>query len=382
MPESSVQPAGPVNAALSVRIAVKQSESFSLDVEFLAPAGFTILFGGSGAGKTTILDSIAGLVRPQTGRIALGEGERVLFDSALGIDVPVGQRKVGYLLQNLALFPHLSVEQNVQYGLAHIDRAMRRERAAKILESFQIAHLARHKPGEVSGGERQRAALARSLVIDPTVLLLDEPLSALDTTTKSKIIDDLRVWNADHGIPIIYVTHATREAYALGDHMVVLESGRVVVEGTPSDVLQSPTQETVANLAGFENVFDALVTAVNQNYGTMLCHPAGSAIEIEVPMTRAVQGEAVRIAIRAGDIMLAAERPHAISARNVFAGRLLSLERRGATVIIRSDAGGAYFESHLTPQAVEELGLQPGRQVWLVIKTYSCHVVERSSPPS
>jgi molybdate transport system ATP-binding protein len=380
--ESSDKPTGSVSVALSVRIFMKRSETFSVDVEFLAPAGFTILFGKSGAGKTTILDSVVGLVHPNAGRIALGAEGRVLFDSALGINVPVGKRKVGYLFQNLALFPHLTVEQNVQYGLAHMDRQARRERSAKILESFQIAHLARHKPGEVSGGERQRAALARALVIDPTVLLLDEPLSALDSTTKSKIIDDLRTWNADHGIPIIYVTHATREAYALGDHMVVLESGRVLAQGTPSEVLQSPNQETVANLAGFENVFDASITAVNQKYGTMLCRPAGSEIEIEVPLTRAVQGEPVRIAIRAGDIMLAVERPHAISARNVFAGRLLSVERRGATVIIRVDAGGAHFESQVTPQAVEELRLQPDRQVWLVIKTYSCHLVEPSSPPA
>jgi molybdate transport system ATP-binding protein len=213
-------------------------------------------------------------------------------------------------------------------------------------------------------------------------LLLDEPLSALDTTTKSKIIDDLRAWNDHHGIPIIYVTHATREAYALGDHMVVLESGRVLAQGTPSEVLQSPNQETVANLAGFENVFDASVTAVNQDYGTMLCRPVGSEIEVEVPLTRAVRGAPVRVAIRAGDIMVAVERPHAISARNVFAARLLSVERRGATVVIRIDAGGAHFESHLTPHALEELNLHPGHQVWMIIKTYSCHLVERSSPPA
>lgn len=367
-------------AALSVRISRQQSGSFCLDAEFIALPGFNILFGASGSGKTTVLDSVAGLTRPDTGRIALGD--RVFFDSQQGIDVPVGKRKVGYLVQNLALFPHLTIEQNVQYGLARMGKKSRRERTAQILESFQIAHLARRKPGEVSGGERQRAALARSLVIDPTVLLLDEPLSALDTTTKSKIIDDLRAWNARHAIPIIYVTHATREAYALGDHMVVLESGRVLAQGTPNDVLASPKQETVANLAGFENVFDAAVTAVNEEYGTMLCRPQGSEIEIEVPLARAIRGQPVRIAIRAGDIMLATEHPSAISARNVFAGRIVSLDRMGATVIIVVDAGGARFEAHLTPKAVEELRLEPARQVWLVVKTYSCHLVERSSPPT
>ncbi|MGO9056288.1 MAG: molybdenum ABC transporter ATP-binding protein [Candidatus Binataceae bacterium] len=374
----NAQPEVSRSPVLSVRVVKKQSEGFCLDAEFFAPPGFNILFGASGSGKTTLLDSVAGLTSPDAGRIALGD--RVFFDSRQRIDVPVGKRKVGYLVQNLALFPHLTIEQNVQYGLARMDTRSRRERTAQILESFQIAHLARRKPAEVSGGERQRAALARSLVIDPTVLLLDEPLSALDSTTKSKIIDDLRAWNASHAIPIIYVTHATREAYALGAHMVVLESGRVLAQGTPNDVLAAPKQETVANLAGFENVFDAAVTAVNEEYGTMLCRPHDSEIELEVPLARAIRGQPVRIAIRAGDIMVATEHPSAISARNVFAGRILNLDRMGATVIIVVDAGAARFESHLTPKAVEELRLEPGRQVWLVVKTYSCHLVERSSP--
>ncbi len=179
--------------------------------------------GPSGGGKTTLLNCIAGLVRPGRGRIAIGG--TVLFDSESRIDVPVQKRRIGYVFQNLALFPHLTVAQNVQYGIMRIPSAERRARMMALLESFRIPHLADRKPGQISGGERQRAALARSLVTDPAVLLLDEPLVALDNAAKARILDDLRAWNAAHSIPIIFVTHAPEEAFALGERVVVIESG-------------------------------------------------------------------------------------------------------------------------------------------------------------
>ncbi len=161
-----------------------------------------MLFGPSGSGKTTLLDCVAGLTTPEAGRIALGE--RVLLDSSAHINVPVAKRGVGYVLQDLALFPHLTVERNVEYGLAHLPRSDRSQQAATMLLEFRIDHLRRQRPAEISGGERQRAALARTLVTDPCVLLLDEPLVALDVAAKAKIIDDLRRWNQTHRIPILY----------------------------------------------------------------------------------------------------------------------------------------------------------------------------------
>src|SRR6202789_1956045 len=262
---------------------VSAERQFTLDVKFSAAPGFTILFGPSGAGKTTILDCVAGLATPDDGRITVDD--RVLFEENAGgknnnrgenrepvrKNGPGGKGGVGYVLQDLALFPHLSVEQNTEYGIANLPRAERKQRASAMFEEFRIAHLRRRFPGEISGGERQRVALARALVTDPCVLLLDEPLAALDAATKGKILDDLRRWNQAHRIPILYVTHSREEVFALGERVLVLEEGRIVVQGTPHEVLGAPLQETVAQLAGFENIFDATVESVHQDRGTMLC---------------------------------------------------------------------------------------------------------------
>jgi molybdate transport system ATP-binding protein len=360
------------SAGLDARIRKRFAGGFALEAAFHADPGFTILFGPSGSGKTTLLECIAGLATPDAGRVAIGP--RVLFDSDRKISVPVPARSIGYLFQGLALFPHLTVEANVTYGLAGKPAEVRRARLKEILESFRVAHLGARKPGAISGGERQRVALARSLVTDPLLLLLDEPLSALDAIVKSKIIDDLRAWNTSRNIPIIYVTHSPEEAYALGERIVVLESGAILAQGSPQQVLEAPRHETVAQLAGFENIFDATVTAVREEQGTMRCRLGSSALELEVPLLRTEAGWATRVAIRAGDILVATARPEGISARNTFPGRLVSLERRGVTVIATVDSGVS-FEVHLTPSAVEALGLGPGQQIWLVIKTYSCHLV-------
>src|SRR5262249_52612989 len=233
----------------------------------------------------------------------------------------------GYVFQNLALFPHMTVEQNIQYGLAKLSADERRHRMMTLLESFRIQHLIARKPGQISGGERQRVALARSLVTNPAMLLLDEPLSALDQASKSRILDDLRDWNATHGIPVLYVTHSPQEAFAVGEHVVVLQSGRILAQGTPLEVLSAPRHETIAQIVGFENVFDATVISVDEAHGTMLCQLNDCMAQLEVPLGRAEPGAPVRIAIRAGDIILATERPRGLSARNVFLGKVGSIRR-------------------------------------------------------
>jgi len=374
-------------AGLSARVRKRLAgpgQEFVLDVEFQAATGFTILFGASGAGKTTLLDGIAGLIRPDAGRIAVGE--RVLFEAARQIDVSTAKRQIGYVFQSLALFPHLTVDENVQYGLAHLPQAERRGRAAAILQAFRIAHLARRPAREISGGESQRVALARTLVTDPAVLLLDEPLAALDAPTKAKIIDDLRYWNRAHRIPILYVTHSRDEVFALGERVLVLDAGRIVAQGTPHQVLSAPQVETVAQLAGFENIFDAVVEAVRPERGTMTCrliqHPApaygtGGPVLIETPLVRGGVGSAMRVGIRAGDILLATVAPVGLSARNVLPGRITSIEQRDVIVSARVNCR-VEMEVHLTLAARDALQLAPGKEVWLVIKTHSCHLMQRS----
>ena len=364
-----------LKARLQKRFSTGGSSSFTLDVGFAASAGFTILFGASGAGKTTLLDCIAGLQTPDRGEIAIGE--TVLFDSASRKSLPSSQRSVGYLLQSLALFPHMTVEQNVRYGLAHLDRPERKARSGEVLESFRILSLAKRRPDEISGGERQRVALARALVMRPRVLLLDEPLTALDAITKSRIVDDLRDWNTRHQIPILYVTHDREDVFALGENVVVLEAGQIVAQGPPHDVLNRPQSETVARLAGFENIFDCSAMGPHPEQGTMTCRIAGSALDIEVPLSRVDASQPLRVGIRAGDILLASSQPQGLSARNVFAGVITSLQQRDVTVIAKVDCG-AEFEVHLTPGACQSLQLRPGAHVWLVMKTYSCHVLQKS----
>ena len=357
---------------LKVQKRFSAAGAFSLDVDLSAPVGFTILFGASGAGKTTLLDCIAGLGRPEGGTIRLGD--RVFFDDSAKIDVKVSRRNVGYVFQSLALFPHLTVEGNVGYGLHGHPSEERERRIDSILEAFRIPHLRKRRPDEISGGERQRVALARSLVTDPCVLLLDEPLAALDFATKSRIVDDLRAWNEKHRIPILYVTHSREEVFALGNRVVVLDGGRVVAQGNPHEVMSAPRQETVAQLVGFENIFDVDVGSAHEDRGTMSCRLMPGGVPIETPMVRVTKGAKLRVGIRAGDILLATARPEGLSARNIFPGKIQKLERRDVMISAVVDIG-VPMQVHMTLAARDALQLHTGLDVWLIVKTHSCQLI-------
>jgi molybdate transport system ATP-binding protein len=355
------------------RKALARSENaFLLDVEFVAEPGITILFGVSGAGKTTLLECVAGLIVPDTGHIVIGDRE--LFDSQAGVNLAISRRQVGFVFQDLALFPHLSVERNVQYGLSHLGIHERRERTAKILESFHIAALGKRRPSEISGGERQRVALARTLVTDPYLLLLDEPLSGLDAQTKSKILDDLRAWNETHQVPILYVTHTREEVFALGERVIVLDAGRILAQGTPHEIIRAPRHETIAQLGGFENIFEATVIAAHLDRGTMTCELVPSSVQLETPLVRAEVGTRLKVGISAGNILLATVQPVGLSARNVLPGTVKALNQRD--VIVEADVDcGVELKVHLTLAARDSLALAPGSRVWLIIKTHSCHLM-------
>ena len=373
-------PAGTAPAGLSANIQKRsranRGREFVLDAQLAVPPGITILFGASGAGKTTLLDCVAGLLEPDGGNISLRG--RTLFDKTAGVNLPTRKRSLGYVFQDLALFPHLTVDANIRYGLANIPREEQVRRTAAILESLRASHLCARYPGEISGGERQRVALARALVTDPDLLLLDEPLGGLDAPTKAAIVDDLRAWNRAHQIPIIYVTHDRGEVFALGERAVVLEGGKLIAQGTPHEVLNAPRQEAVAQLAGFENIFDATVEATHEAQGTMTCRLAGTAVTLEAPLSRVAPGASVRVAVRAGDILLATNRPQNISARNIIPGVLVSLEQRDFMITAQVDCG-IRFEVHLTPGSRDSLQLHSGREVWLVLKTHSCQLVVPST---
>jgi molybdate transport system ATP-binding protein len=221
---------------VQVRLEPRRAGGQGLEVHFQVPPGITVLFGPSGAGKSTTLSVIAGLVAPTAGRVALGE--RVLFDSHARVDEPPERRRVALVFQSLALFPHLSVEENVAYGLpGGLPRAERRRRALEWLERMRVAHVVGRRPATLSGGEAQRVALARALASEPQVLLLDEPFSAMDSRLRMGLGEELRSLVAELRLPTVLVTHDREDALRLGERAVGLEQGRVVNTGTPAQVV-------------------------------------------------------------------------------------------------------------------------------------------------
>jgi molybdate transport system ATP-binding protein len=362
--------------SVAATIRKRLSADFEVDVSLAVRAGITILFGASGSGKSTILRCIAGLIRPDAGRITLDD--MVVFDTSHGINLPPRHRRVGFVFQQLALFPHLTVAGNIAFGLDRLPQAVRDARILDVAHSFGIEQLLDRRPGQISGGERQRVALARTLVTEPSVLLLDEPLTALDYDIQSRITDDLRRWNETHRIPVLYVTHSHREVYALGEDAIVIDRGRVIATGSPHTVLDHPEQGVVAQLAGFENLFDAVVISRAEEAGTMRVRLQGSSVGLEVPLTGAAVDTNVTVAIRAGDILIASDRPSGISARNVIPALLSRVRREGPTVIVDivTESGGR-FVVHVTPGGFDHLGLNIDGRLWLVIKTYSCRIGAR-----
>jgi molybdate transport system ATP-binding protein len=220
--------------------ASRSERPFRLDVDFTAPSGVTILFGHSGSGKTTCLRAVAGIVTPDEGRISLDE--RRYFDSAYGINLPIQRRRVGFVFQDYALFPHLTAEQNVAYGIRAGEsgggrgKAAKREKALDLLSRLGIEYAARQYPRELSGGESQRVALARALASDPAVVLLDEPLSAVDAKTRARLLVEIKATQQRTGIPFLYVTHSVAEVVEIGDHLIVLDEGRVIRQGSPREM--------------------------------------------------------------------------------------------------------------------------------------------------
>jgi molybdate transport system ATP-binding protein len=349
-----------------------EADGFLLDVAFTARPGVTILFGASGSGKTTTLKSIAGILRPDAGRIAVGD--TVLFDSERAINLPIRRRGVGYVFQNLALFPHLSARENVEFGMTGGNR---RERAMELLRAFHVAHTAERQPRQISGGEAQRVAFARALASGPRILLLDEPLSAIDEATKLAIISDLKALNRELRLPIVYVTHSREEAMTLGERVIVFERGRIVAEGEPLEVFSAPVRASVARLTGVENLFPGRIIARHETGGTMTVEitDTDGTCRIDVPFGREALGELVRVAVPSGDILLALAEPHGTSARNRLRGRIVTIEDKGARSLA-SVLSGVLWRASLTREAVNELELHCGKEVWLAFKTHSCYLLD------
>jgi molybdate transport system ATP-binding protein len=349
---------------------------FTLEAEFDAPPGITILFGASGSGKTSTIKSIAGILSPDSGLIKLNDN--TLFDSERGINVPIRERGVGLVFQNLALFPHMTALGNVEFAVTGMGREARRRRALELMERLRIAHTIQRRPRDISGGEAQRVALARALASNPRLLLLDEPLSAIDDATKLEIISDLKMINRDLQLPVIYVTHNRDEAVALGDYLVVYDGGRVAATGEPLEILGGAVNARIARLTGVENIFQGLIIKRDEAAGTMTIEihdRSGDACLLYVPLGQEKAGEKVTVAVRSGDILIAREELRGTSARNILYGQVSSIEERSAQSVVHVKSGVTWSVS-VTPQAVKELELLPGQKIWMAIKTHSCYLLE------
>ena len=363
----------------------KQLPGFTLDVGWETPDMVTGLFGPSGSGKTLTLDCLAGLVRPDAGRIVLGD--RVLFDSAAGIDVPSRARRLGYVFQGYALFPHLSVADNLAYGLRELARDERRRRVAEVVARLGLAGLEHRHPGQLSGGERQRVALGRALATEPELLLLDEPLSALDLPLRRALRDDLARVLREWGTAAVVVTHDFTEAYRLSDRIVVYDGGRVVQSAPRGELLWQPASDSVARIMGIPNILhgtvikatpdriqlkwrDQLLEAVNSPSRSYL-PPAGA------PIAFFVRPEYVRLIRK--DRVVADVRHH----MNMMRGEVVADEDFGTTWLlrIRLDApgppaqGGWDLEVEVPHLVYEILEIERDRRWEFSIHRGSIHVL-------
>src|SRR5271156_2986100 len=242
------------------------SAGFSLDLEFQAAAGVTVLFGPSGSGKTLVLDAIAGFVRPDEGRILLDDD--LLFDGATGVHLPPQARNCGYVFQNYALFPHMTLRQNLMFAAERRPRLERHRRVNEMLDTFRLAEAAGRRPHEVSGGERQRCSIARALIGGPKLLLLDEPSQGLDSPLRAELYDVLRQVRADFKTPVLLVTHDLDECFELGEEMLIVREGRIVQSGPPRKILDQPANIEVARLLGAFNLIPCEIRALDPGRNT------------------------------------------------------------------------------------------------------------------
>ena len=341
---------------------------FSLDLAFDAGPGVTALFGRSGAGKTTVINAVAGLLRPDEARIEAG-GE-VLTDTAARIFLPPHRRRIGYVFQDARLFPHLSVRRNLDYGARFAPRAVRPDarRMTEITDLLGIGALLDRRPGTLSGGERQRVALGRAILSGPRLLLMDEPLAALDEGRKAEILPYLEGLR-DLGLPILYVSHSLPEITRLADHVVMLEAGRVVASGPAGAVLSDPAS---AAALGRETgaLIPARVAGQDPDGLTRLDTAAGP---VWVARTDLPPGAPVRLRILAQEVMLANAPPQGISALNLLPGVIDRIEAEpSGSVLVRLDLGAdAAILSRITARSREAMGLVPGMRVHAILKSVS-----------
>jgi molybdate transport system ATP-binding protein len=344
--------------------------AFQLDASFTSSGRLTALFGRSGSGKTSLVNIIAGLIRPQAGRIAI-DGQ-VLVDTKADIFIPKHRRRIGYVFQEARLFPHLTVRQNLLFGRWFAPRdAVAGSDLAGVLDLLGIGHLLERRSGALSGGEKQRVAIGRALLSKPRLLLMDEPLASLDEARKAEILPYLERLRDEIGVPIIYVSHSVTEVARLATTLVTVDQGRVTAYGPTAEVMSRLDVGGLSGAAETGSLISAQVEGHDEAFGlTLLRSRAGL---LQVPRSPLAVGATTRLRILASDVFLSLAPPTGVSALNVLPGTVTEIgpRREGPAVELRLDCAGDVLLVRLTAKSVAAMALAPGSRVYAMIKSVS-----------
>ncbi|PCJ05456.1 MAG: molybdenum ABC transporter ATP-binding protein [Rhodobacteraceae bacterium] len=339
----------------------------TVEVAFEAPGGITALFGQSGSGKTTVINAVAGLLKPQSGRITVQS--KVLLDSATGVNVPPHRRRLGYVFQDARLFPHLSVEGNLIYGSRFAPRGSIGLALAEVAGMLGITPLLQRRPGSLSGGEKQRVAIGRALLSHPHMLLMDEPLAALDSARKEEILPYLERLRDVTGLPILYVSHSVAEVARLAATVVVLENGRVARTGSAEQVFSDPA---MVRQLGLREAGAILPATVASHHADGLTELAVSAGKLLLPQLDLPPGAKTRVRILAQDVILSRDAPTGLSALNILPGSITEIRAgSGPGVVVQLKCGDDLLLARITRRSALTLGLEPGVACHAIIKSVS-----------
>ena len=346
---------------------VKRRGAFTLRAAFAAPTpGIVALFGRSGCGKTTLVDVLAGLLEPDAGSFRLDEVDL--------LNTRAEHRRIGYVFQDARLFPHYDVAGNLRYGLKRAGRTNQSIGFDEVVTLLGLAPLLSRKPNSLSGGERQRVALGRALLSQPRLLLLDEPLAALDAARREEVMPYLEALRDGLAIPMVYVSHQLDEVLRLASHIVLLEDGNVVAQGSPSEVSLQPQLSAIVGRDAVGALLEGTVVAIDS--ARSLAELQIGQGKLRIAASGTVVGAKVRLQLLARDVIIATEPVHSLSVRNVISGQIENIIQDSADAsMVRVNIGGAIVLSRVTNSAVEELHLQSGMPVWLLVKAVSTRLI-------
>jgi len=327
---------------------------------------FTALFGPSGAGKTTTLNMVAGLLNPDAGQIELSG--RTLFCKTRKINLPPQRRNVGYIFQESCLFPHLTIRKNLEFGWKKVPKDAHKFEFDDIVAEVGIEHFLDRKPHSLSGGEKQRVTLARALMASPDYLLLDEPLAALDMSTKLSFLRFIKTVHERHQLPILYITHDLTDVINFADEVIVLNQGTVLDQGNPYALLDKMTAPSLLNYQGVANIIEVEIESHQPTDGEV--RAKSNNLHLILPYFKCRSGEKLQLNVPASEIILSIYEPHGLSASNIIPGRVTTIHHVGSRALVDVDAG-IPFTVEATSVTAKKFKLKKGDAVFLIIKACS-----------